>query len=527
MLLLFVSPKLAHAGTNLDGATWSDDFKTLTISQVVDAQALHAEIFSVPEKSTNLTVVAFQTGGGLSGDATSLFYEAGTQSALQKIEGTPDTAELTNMEELFYGCSKLAALDLSSWNTAQVSSQKNMFYGCKSLATLTLGASFIASADWGLPACAPQELPWYTKVGDEYVAAEPNVAEWQNAHQGVAHTYFGYEKPTPPEPTPPEPGWTLTDEGWKYVNPDGTFKTSEWAEIDGAWYYFKENSVREEGCWAWIEDAWYGFWWDGKMCTGWIWDADYSDYFYCDPSGRMVKGIWDFIDNAWYGFNWDGTMCRGWIWDGGYASWFYCYQSGVMAFNTWIDGYWLNASGAYGSGKTGWQNPAGYYQVSCWTYQLPCSLYEAQFYYVSPSRISANATKEQCIEAFLKRAQEYLGTPYRWDWSDAPGTGVDCVGLVYQCAYATGMNMGEFNPYDHWITGSNGYHSHDADNLWNYGKMLRLSFAERQPGDLIFWPGHVAIYMGNDQMIEAAWGNVHYASVYAYGAPLGIGRLFI
>ncbi|MGO4861295.1 C40 family peptidase [Atopobiaceae bacterium Sow4_H2] len=81
--------------------------------------------------------------------------------------------------------------------------------------------------------------------------------------------------------------------------------------------------------------------------------------------------------------------------------------------------------------------------------------------------------------------------------------GVDCVGLVFQCAYACGMDLGEFNPYDHYATGANGWHNHDAMNLWNYGKIKKVSLGSRKRGDLIFWKGHVAVYLGNDQIIEA------------------------
>lgn len=149
------------------------------------------------------------------------------------------------------------------------------------------------------------------------------------------------------EGIPFETGWTWSDDGWKYINEDGTEDVNEWKEIDGSWYYFKDNGVIESNCWAWVGDAWYGFAANGAMCTGWVWDADYEDYFYCDPSGRMVKGVWDFIDGEWYGFWGNGTMCRDWVWDSSWNSWFFCYRSGVMARNTWIDGYWVNASGIW------------------------------------------------------------------------------------------------------------------------------------------------------------------------------------
>ena len=181
------------------------------------------------------------------------------------------------------------------------------------------------------------------------------------------------------------------------------------------------------------------------------------------------------------------------------------------------------------SGKTGWQNPKGFYQVSSHNVKPKKAAYGTKFAYMTPSRIAYNATRSQCVEAFVGRAYDYLGTPYMWNYACAPGVGVDCVGLVFQCAYACGMNLGEFNPYDHYATGANGWHSHDAMNLWNYGKIKRVSLGSRRRGDLIFWKGHVAVYLGNDQIIEApyAGATVRKASLWVYGTPMGVGRMFI
>jgi uncharacterized protein YjdB len=191
-----------------------------------------------------------------------------------------------------------------------------------------------------------------------------------------------------------------------------------------------------------------------------------------------------------------------------------------------------STSGAYvdeSVGKLGWQNPSGYYQVSTKTVTLPAAAYSTPFSYVTPSRIGIWASRQDCINAFVQRAWEYVGTPYVWNYSRQVGVGVDCIGLVYQCAYATGMDMGEFNPYNHWYSGTNGWHSHDAMNVWNYGKIQRLSFSQRQYGDLIFYPGHVAIYIGNNQIIEASSisGKVVVSSVYRYSTIYGVGRLYV
>ncbi len=181
--------------------------------------------------------------------------------------------------------------------------------------------------------------------------------------------------------------------------------------------------------------------------------------------------------------------------------------------------------------KMGYQNPAGFYQVSSKNVQIT-SAATYPWNYVTPSRIGVWATREECVNAFISRAREYLGTPYVWDYSCAPGVGVDCIGLVYQCAYACGMDLGggtgydDFNPWAHWITGSGGWHSHDANNFWDYGKVMHVSLSARQPGDLISWSGHVAIYLGDDTIIEAYPGSVTYASLWAHGTPRGCMRLF-
>lgn len=257
------------------------------------------------------------------------------------------------------------------------------------------------------------------------------------------------------------------------------------------------------------------------------------------PKGSIGSGWLDeggkryFLRRA--GSKWGprGSLGRGWLDDGGRR---YLLDRSTGAARTgWVKDrgawYYFNGDGSYNAnrpGKEGWQNPSGYYQVSCRNVNLGLSAAVMRNYYVTPSRISPYASRNDCINAFVQRAYEYIGTPYVWNYSHRPGVGVDCIGLVYQCAYATGMNLGEFNPYDHWITGPNGWHSHDANNFWNYGKIKRLGVGSRQKGDLVFWPGHVAIYVGGDRIIEATPGaGVRTASLWVYGSPRGIGRLYL
>ncbi|WP_303870738.1 NlpC/P60 family protein, partial [Fannyhessea vaginae] len=263
----------------------------------------------------------------------------------------------------------------------------------------------------------------------------------------------------------------------------------------------------------------------GTPCSGWLYSND-AWYYTADASGlcatgwQKVNGVYYYLDPTTY------QMQTGWLTDP--TGVFYLESNGAMLANcdTTIDGYVYRFDSNGRCDKVGYQNPAGYFRVSSWN--VP-SVWGAPypFNYMTSSRIGVNASRQECIDAFLSRAKEYIGTPYVWDYACAPGVGTDCVGLVMQCAYACGMDLGEFNPYDHWATGPYGWHSHDANNLYNSGMYQSINLADRQPGDLIFWRGHVAIYCGGDWIIEAYPPDVHWSHLYDHGAPIGCGRIFI
>lgn len=118
--------------------------------------------------------------------------------------------------------------------------------------------------------------------------------------------------------------------------------------------------------------------------------------------------------------------------------------------------------------RIGYQNDSRFFQVSSWNVWVPGS---GTFGYATPSRIAIEATREDCIEAMIQRAMEYLGTPYRWDYSCAPGVGVDCAGLVMQALYATEMDLGYFTPYDRYYTLG---HDRYANDMWYTDKFVHV-----------------------------------------------------
>jgi cell wall-associated NlpC family hydrolase len=86
-------------------------------------------------------------------------------------------------------------------------------------------------------------------------------------------------------------------------------------------------------------------------------------------------------------------------------------------------------------------------------------------------------------------AQHYLRVPYVWGGA-IPATGFDCSGLTRFVYAQLGVNL-----------------PHYAAS--QFAAFPKLDPAQLQPGDLVFFepkfdgPGHVALYIGNDQMIEA------------------------
>jgi hypothetical protein len=58
--------------------------------------------------------------------------------------------------------------------------------------------------------------------------------------------------------------------------------------------------------------------------------------------GVPVSG-WKSVRNKWYYMDADGVMQTGWINDG--ETWYYLNSDGSMAYNTYVDGYYLNWNG--------------------------------------------------------------------------------------------------------------------------------------------------------------------------------------
>ncbi len=84
--------------------------------------------------------------------------------------------------------------------------------------------------------------------------------------------------------------------------------------------------------------------------------------------------------------------------------------------------------------------------------------------------------------AIVEAAHSQLGVPYVWGGS-TPNVGLDCSGLTQWCYAQAGISIPRYS--EDQATGG-----------------TKIPLSEARPGDILWRPGHVAIYIGGDQYIH-------------------------
>jgi N-acetylmuramoyl-L-alanine amidase len=137
--------------------------------------------------------------------------------------------------------------------------------------------------------------------------------------------------------------WIQQDRKWWYKHSDGSYTKDSWEKIDGRWYLFDTQGWMLYD-WKYDNENWYylGESNDGSMKTGWIFDKNYSKWYYLDENGVMQKG-WVKVQNEWYYMDSTGAMVTGWIKDKDKD--YLLYSDGKMAHDTTLYGFKFDSNG--------------------------------------------------------------------------------------------------------------------------------------------------------------------------------------
>ena len=194
------------------------------------------------------------------------------------------------------------------------------------------------------------EQAWTDQGGTGDVIANPYILAWDYGLNPSEIFPIDLPSGNPGTPSPcvsPEGGhWAKDGVGWWYVCAGGKqYLKGGWFTINGSDYLFGPSGYmatgflkRANGDWVYADQ-------DGALVSGWVRDG--GQWYYLDPSSKVMKTGWLADGGSWYYLTASGAMATGWVNDGG--TWYYLNASGKMATG-WVKDrgswYYLSPSGA-------------------------------------------------------------------------------------------------------------------------------------------------------------------------------------
>jgi len=251
--------------------------------------------------------------------------------------------------------------------------------------------------------------------------------------------------------------WYRNSTGWWFENNKEWYPFSQWLKVDGTWYYFDENGYMVRATWKEIDGSYYYFNFDGSL-------QEKAETQKGEPTGQWIDGYYVDHSGAWTG------STAYWYWDGyGYQLW--SSDDSWQAVNTVeiIDNEYISFDGqgyAYAGGQ--------------------------RLTTVPPMGGAPSESKNKVIQY----ASSCLGFPYVYGGQTMDGT--DCSGFTMLSYQSEGYSL----PHN---AGAQ-YATFAGNEVW---------ISEAQPGDLLFYYsgdvendygtgiGHVALYIGNGETLEA------------------------
>ncbi len=104
-------------------------------------------------------------------------------------------------------------------------------------------------------------------------------------------------------------------------------------------------------------------------------------------------------------------------------------------------------------------------------------------YYPEPFTCNEDIFRMRVIEM----AKLYMGTQYRWGGKSP--LGIDCSGLTSMSYMLCGVMI-----------------YRDASIREGF-PVKEIAFTDKKPGDLLYWPGHIAMYIGDDKYVHSTGKN--------------------